>query len=194
MLKQQLFFVYVLQSPESGRIFYVGKAQHGKEKATLWRHLHSPTNPWKRNVIASIIKAGFEPRLVVLRSFLSEATAFALECKLIDTLRGLGVKLTNLTAGGEGTSGFKHTSAVCKIRAERMRSSNPMKNPETAKKLGMSKGKKVLQIKDGCLVAEFVSAAEAERQTGIFQQNITACCRAEKQQASGYVWRYSNGS
>lgn len=42
--------------------------------------------------------------------------------------------------------------------------------------------------------AEHASAVAAQRQTGIFQQNITACCQNEKQQASGYVWRYANGS
>ena len=49
--------------------------------------------------------------------------------------------------------------------------------------------KKVLQIKDGTVVAEFYGAAEAYRNTGIFAQNIIACCKGRIKQTGGYQWK-----
>jgi len=39
-------------------------------------------------------------------------------------------------------------------------------------------------------IAEFPSMSEAERVTGIAQQNICACCRGKVIHAGGYKWRY----
>lgn len=46
--------------------------------------------------------------------------------------------------------------------------------------------------KDGRLIAEYSSASEAERQTGIHQGNICSCCRGNKSfsHAGGYKWAY----
>ena len=45
--------------------------------------------------------------------------------------------------------------------------------------------------KDGRLIAEYCSAREADRQTGINQSNITKCCKGKASVAGGYVWAYS---
>lgn len=45
------------------------------------------------------------------------------------------------------------------------------------------RSKKVLQFKDGVLVAEYPSAREAARQTGFGQANISHCCYG------GYIWK-----
>ena len=57
------------------------------------------------------------------------------------------------------------------------------------------KGKPVLQYtKDGQFVAEYKSAIEAERHTGINNGNITKCCRNFYgfKSAGGFVWKYKN--
>lgn len=194
MLKQRSYFIYVLRNPHNGQIFYVGKAQVGKETQTLSRHLCGRSNPWKRNVIEAILRNGGQPKLIVLRTSLTEQVAFRLERNLIRVLRSLGFHLTNLTDGGEGTSGYKHTFAVCNARSERMKAQNPMKNASVAQKIAAKRSKLVLQFRDGELVGKYSSAIEAQRQTGVFQQNITACCRFETEKASGYVWRYSDAA
>ena len=51
----------------------------------------------------------------------------------------------------------------------------------------------VLQFtKDGQFVAEYKSLHEAERQTGIAWQNISACCRGERKSAGNFVWSYKD--
>jgi len=39
---------------------------------------------------------------------------------------------------------------------------------------------------------EYHSINEAERQTGICQSNIVACCKGKRNTAGGYVWNYKN--
>jgi len=51
--------------------------------------------------------------------------------------------------------------------------------------------KKVIQLtKDGKFVNEFYGTCEAERQTNIYQANISSVCRGKLKSAGGYIWRY----
>ena len=53
--------------------------------------------------------------------------------------------------------------------------------------------KKVLQYtKSGEFVREWPSAMEAQRELGIAQSHICACCNGKLKSASGYVWRYAD--
>ena len=40
------------------------------------------------------------------------------------------------------------------------------------------------------LIVEFPSALEAERQTGIYQTNITQCCKGKHKSCGGFYWMY----
>lgn len=54
------------------------------------------------------------------------------------------------------------------------------------------RSKPVIQYtKEGEFVAEYPSASEAERQTGIKQGNISACCNGKLKSAGDYYWRYA---
>lgn len=53
-----------------------------------------------------------------------------------------------------------------------------------------NRSKIVLQIKDGKTIAEFYSGKEAQRETGIFQGNISKCCNGVRKYAGGYQWKY----
>lgn len=67
----------------------------------------------------------------------------------------------------------------------------PKKEMERGLKLGRaSKRKSVLQFLDGELIKTYPSIAEAERQTGIDNRSISACCKGKYKTAGGYVWRY----
>ena len=50
--------------------------------------------------------------------------------------------------------------------------------------------KKVLQIKDGKVIAEFGGVREAGRITGIGRVNIGCACRGIQKNAGGYEWKY----
>ncbi len=57
------------------------------------------------------------------------------------------------------------------------------------------RGKSVLQILDGKVIAKYPSAAEASRATGIQKANIGKCCRGGNiKHAGGYEWRFSDES
>ena len=52
--------------------------------------------------------------------------------------------------------------------------------------------KKILQYtKSGEFVREWPSAMEAQRELGIAQSSICACCKGKLKSAGGYVWRYA---
>lgn len=55
-----------------------------------------------------------------------------------------------------------------------------------------SRKKEVIQYSlGGNKLALYVSASEASRKTGISKTCITRCCRGERDQTGGFLWRYS---
>lgn len=48
----------------------------------------------------------------------------------------------------------------------------------------------VEQLKDGVLIATYVSAFEAHEITGINHGNICSCCCGKRKSAGGYVWKH----
>lgn len=109
--------------------------------------------------------------------------------------------------------GKKHTQdAIEKMRAA---ATGKKASPETRKKMseshkGMFTGadnpmygvrgkdhhasKAVMQCcKDGTVIREWGSLADAERATGTAHNSISACCRGKLKTAGGYVWRYASG-
>ena len=67
---------------------------------------------------------------------------------------------------------------------------------ECNKKRGIEyHSKDILQYTlDGEFIAEYPSAREAEKQTGVWQQNIGKCCKGILKKTGGYVWRYKERS
>jgi hypothetical protein len=70
---------------------------------------------------------------------------------------------------------------------------NSYGNNAPLKKMAEAVRKKVVMYDtDGNLIAEFDSATEAQRKTGIKQSNISKCCLGRKyfRTAGGYVWKF----
>ena len=56
-----------------------------------------------------------------------------------------------------------------------------------------NKSKKVVQYDlKGNFIKEYISLAEAEKQTKVWAANISACCRGENQTAGGFKWRFED--
>lgn len=89
-----MFYVYEHTRPDTGIVFYVGKGSGWRAGITQHR------NPYWKNVVAKA--GGFTVRKIVEN--VDEELAFLAEQERIDQLKRLGVKLTNLTGGGEGSS------------------------------------------------------------------------------------------
>ncbi len=98
-LMHKQFYVYIHKKPD-GIPFYVGKGT-GKRASQF-----SKRTQWHKNIVA---KYGKENIIIELVQCVDEKSAFDLERIYIKQLRESGVKLVNLTDGGEGTSGYKPT-------------------------------------------------------------------------------------
>ena len=66
---------------------------------------------------------------------------------------------------------------------------------ETRKKMAESHGVNgVLQFsKGGEFIAEYLSAHEAERNTGCYNSNIIKCCKGKYKSCGGFIWKYKEG-
>ena len=98
------FYVYEHWRLDRDECFYVGKGKGGRAYSMKDRNKHHRAICAKLNRIGS----AFEVRIVA--SGLLEDEAFALECERIAFWRNYGCDLANLTNGGEGISGFKHSA------------------------------------------------------------------------------------
>jgi hypothetical protein len=103
MATSDTFYVYEHWRLDRDECFYVGKGKGGRAYSMKNRNRHHQAICAKLNRIGS----AFEVRIVA--SGLSEQESFEIECERIAFWRSSGCDLTNLTDGGEGISGFKHS-------------------------------------------------------------------------------------
>jgi hypothetical protein len=94
-----VFYVYEHTRQDTGAVFYVGKGSGNRCFSKLGRNIY-----WHR-VVKKI--NGFNVLKIVEN--IDEDFAFLIEIERIDQLKRLGYALTNLTSGGEGTSGLVHS-------------------------------------------------------------------------------------
>lgn len=108
-----MFYVYAYFYPNSEKPFYIGKGQAKRKNDHLFaakRCAHS--NKLLQNVINKIIVQGLNPRIEILQTFIDEDDAYNYEELLIAQYgRRLfeGGPLCNISSGGRGPKGVKHT-------------------------------------------------------------------------------------
>lgn len=109
----------------------------------------------------------------------------------------------NVTKGGEGVSGFKHSEeSKAKMSAAKIgkdpwnkgkETPNEVKVKQSIAKLG--KPNKSLQVAviatNDCGERWFNSVREASDTLGIAHQNISKCLKGDRKTAGGYNWRYA---
>ena len=97
-LRNIMYLVYQHIKADKNDIFYVGK---GKKRR--------PTQFYGRNEYwyRTVNKHGFYAEILV--KDIDEEFALLIEKETIDLYRRRGIKLVNITDGGEGSSGYKHT-------------------------------------------------------------------------------------
>lgn len=109
------FYVYEHWRPDEGVIFYVGKG-HAR-RAYDW---HRGRNRWHRFIVEKLRKSGLKVEVRIVHSAMEETEALAKEREMIAHWRSLGADLVNLTDGGEGPSGLKHTEEWKQANSLRM--------------------------------------------------------------------------
>lgn len=116
---EPIHYVYIIFRPEDGSPCYVGKGSVGDRvndhisKAMAGRHRNKNLSSIIRNANGDV------PNLIV-RDCLTEQEAFETEISLISAIgrKKSGGPLTNLTDGGEGVSGLRHSQETiekCRI-------------------------------------------------------------------------------
>ena len=127
MSAQPVFYAYVHARPGTTGaegLFYVGKGKGARYKDFSHR------NPHHKNIVA---KHGASNILTGRMECSDEATAMQLEQGLIKCLRRSGISLANVTAGGEGLTGHRHSDETkAKMRAARL---GKPRSAETKQKL-----------------------------------------------------------
>lgn len=132
-MKVPKFVIYTLIDPVSMEIRYVGKSSSGKYRATT-KHTHGRCGNW----VASLDKLNKKPIVKYLQGWetIDKKELCNAEIYWIAYFRALGCPLTNLTDGGEGWAGAKHTEEFKKNLAERNR--NRIITDETKQKISNS--------------------------------------------------------
>lgn len=103
-------YVYTLTDPRNGMPFYVGKG-HGKrcEFHIDEAKYYTKRKSLKLNKIRKLLSLGMKPVITKVEQNVSDAQALDFECLLIEEMRSVGIPLTNMTDGGDGAKGYKHT-------------------------------------------------------------------------------------
>ena len=115
-------YVYTLTDPRNGMPFYVGKG-HGKrcefhlDEAKYYTKRKSK----KLNKIRKLMSLGMKPIITKVEENVSDAQAIDFECLLIAEMRDIGISLTNMTDGGDGAKGYKHTEENKRLASERQK-------------------------------------------------------------------------
>lgn len=105
--------IYGLCEPQTWLLRYIGKSSSGLVRPR--RHTHKTALKLRdhcHNWIRSLVESGRKPEIIVLETLPDDSSAAELknaEIRLISFFRSLGYPLTNLTDGGEGTSGYKQS-------------------------------------------------------------------------------------
>jgi len=105
-------YAYMLVDPRNNVPFYVGKGQGRRcdahvDEAKYYTKRRSP----KLNKIRKLLALGLNPIVIKVQDGISDAQAIELECFLIAEMRDFGIPLTNMTDGGDGAKGYRHTEA-----------------------------------------------------------------------------------
>ena len=117
------YTTYAHYKPD-GSIFYVGKGSAKRAHSSAGRNV-----AWKRTVA----KYG-NFKTEILASWPTEKDAFDHEIFLIDTFRNMGHKLVNISSGGEGSRGFRHTEEHKEFKKQMMLERNATWNPQLREK------------------------------------------------------------
>jgi hypothetical protein len=117
------FCTYAHTKPD-GTIFYIGKGSHTRAHSAKGRNVH-----WN-NVVNKYGSFGVD----ILANWKTEEDAFSHEILLISCFRDMGYVLANISEGGLGSKGFRHTEEHKETKRQQMLASNPMSNPKFREK------------------------------------------------------------
>jgi len=131
-----MFYTYAHYKPDNS-VFYIGKGQRNRAYDKISR-----SKKWK-----SLVAEIKDYKVELLGHWKTEQEAFEHEIFLIDCFKNMGAELINVSKGGYGASGYKHTE---EFKSARHKSMIGHHNPfygkthslETKEKISLAKRKK----------------------------------------------------
>jgi hypothetical protein len=210
---QNRYYTYAHYTEDTNELFYIGKGSIPKHRQSGTQRAKSSKGRnkyWQRKVK----KHGF--RAEVLAYWNTEQEALDHEILLISCFKDLKVELCNLTDGGEGMSGMKHTEDFKKAasirmtgnkycvgrklsdeRVEQLRNLHKGIPKTTEHKLNLSKSRKGLKVpviwkKVICTTTDIIfnSVTEAAQKTNRDASHIVKCCKGKIKQIKGLSFQY----
>ena len=145
------FYVYEHWRPDKGVCFYVGKG-FGNRAYRLTKN----RNKHHQNVVNKLFTMGVEVDVRIIAQNLTEESALSLEIERIVYWENKGVILTNITRGGEGVSGLKHTKETKEFLRQNSLAVMPevMNRPEIRRKLKQSITARMADPKNRLIVSD----------------------------------------
>jgi hypothetical protein len=126
--KRPIFYVYEHWRPDTGECFWVGKG-YG---ARAW--LFRKRNRLHRAVIEELRQKELRVEVRIHLDKLSEEVALAQEIERVAFWRFRGAPLANLTAGGSGVAGHRHSPATRAVIREKRKRQRPLIHTEESKR------------------------------------------------------------
>jgi hypothetical protein len=172
--------VYIHLKEDTLEPFYVGKGK-GERAFRTWNR-----NAFWKNVVN---KHGY--LIKIIYEGISEEEAFALEKETISNLKEIGVTLTNLTNGGDGVSGHKHSEESKKKMSEAKKGKPNLalkgkeKSPEHKERLRQLR----LGAKQPCTEETRLKIIEAKKGKPLMQ---VTCPHCNKEMSKALVTRYNH--
>jgi hypothetical protein len=115
-------YVYTLVDPRNNLPFYVGKGSGERcNFHVVEAKYYVKRKSLKLNKIRKLMQLGMEPIVVKIEENVSDEQALDFECLLISEMRDFGIALTNMTDGGDGAQGYKHTEEHKQRMSERFK-------------------------------------------------------------------------
>jgi hypothetical protein len=107
----------MLIDPRNNQPFYVGKGVGRRCYSHVLESRNTTAKTHKLNKIRMIEGLGLKVLVKKVEENVSDEQAKEFECFLISEIRDFGIKLTNLTDGGDGRSGYKASAeTIAKTR------------------------------------------------------------------------------
>lgn len=211
-----LWNVYIHTNKQNGKK-YIGITSQTPENRWLNGRAYDRKLKFGR-AIAKYGWNGFEHE--VIHKGVSEVEAKKIECDLISRFSTQDDRYGyNMTSGGDGVCGFKHTDAakqkmsICKTGSNHpnynkhldestrtkistrlegnQNATGIIRSDETKERMSSAKKKPVAMYVDGVIIKLFNSALDAQEETGISRKNISACCLGQRKSAGGYNWKFA---
>ena len=171
-------------SKKDGSIFYVGMGLPSRPF-----NCFSRSDKWKE--VAS--ETGF--KVSIIEDYISEDEAYELEEFLISELRESGEKLVNISEGGKGWRGSKH-SDQSKLKISKALS-NHNRSIEHCK--AISKAKKGVTVQKKCKKVQcidtgeiFESASKASKMLNVSLSGVSLAANGKRKTNGGYRFKYIN--